>query len=257
MKLWLKVVLPAIIAFSLTGCFDTTEEIEIDKKGNGSLVVNMDMGKIFEMMKGFMSQEDLTKDSLDRAIDTTIFMKSYLDTATNVSPEQKAIFKDGVVHMNMDVKNSVFKLNMRYPFTSYDNLNKLYGYLQQGEGGIMDVLKAMPGKEGVVPKPSGDEKMAQMNAVYDMQVKDGLYTKTLNRQRYEELKSNPKVEEMKGMIGMMGDMNYTLVVKLPRAVKKVSNATATLSADKKTVTMKSNLVDVLDKPELLEIKIDY
>ena len=56
---------------------------------------------------------------------------------------------------------------------------------------------------------------------------------------------------------MMGDMQMNLKVNLPRAAKSVSNPRATLSPDKKTVTLLNDLTIALDSPQNLEITIQY
>jgi len=50
---------------------------------------------------------------------------------------------------------------------------------------------------------------------------------------------------------------YTTTITLPRPVKKVDNPLAKLSDDKKTVTIKFNLVDVFEKPEQFGYNIEY
>jgi hypothetical protein len=50
---------------------------------------------------------------------------------------------------------------------------------------------------------------------------------------------------------------YTTTLTLPRPVKKVDNAQAKLSDDKKTVTIKYNLIDVFDHPEQFGYNVEY
>jgi hypothetical protein len=53
------------------------------------------------------------------------------------------------------------------------------------------------------------------------------------------------------------EINYTTNITLPRPVKKVSNPTAKISDDKKTVSLKYNVIDALDHPEQFEYTIEY
>jgi len=50
---------------------------------------------------------------------------------------------------------------------------------------------------------------------------------------------------------------YTTTLSFPRPIKKVDNPLAKLSDDKKTVTIKYNLVDVFEKPEQFGYNIEY
>jgi hypothetical protein len=71
------------------------------------------------------------------------------------------------------------------------------------------------------------------------------YKRILNR-TLSENDEQPKIEEAKGMSSMMGEMNYTIALNLPRPVKKVSNAKAVISNDKKNVMLKSDLFAIFD-----------
>lgn len=255
----LKLLSVFILSICLVSCFDTVEEVEIKGDGSGTYKVNMDLSKAMEMMKGVMiNDSDLQKEGMDRPIDTTFNLQSILDTAQNISDHQKELFKDGNVHINMNMQSSVLKLDMKYPFTSFNNMNELYSMIQKGDGGLNQALKSMSKED--LPMDDGSDSpdnINQINSVYDIVLKDGSFSKTLNKERYDAFLRNEKTEQLKGMMSMMGDMNYTLIVKLPRAVKTVSNKLATLSPDKKTITLKSDLFSVFDNPQLMELKAIY
>jgi len=52
-------------------------------------------------------------------------------------------------------------------------------------------------------------------------------------------------------------MVSTVTVNLPRPAKSTGNPNAVLSADKKRVTLKLDLIEAMDKPELFNFKIAY
>jgi hypothetical protein len=53
------------------------------------------------------------------------------------------------------------------------------------------------------------------------------------------------------------EIPYTITLKLPRPVKKSDNPLAILSEDKKTVTIKYNLIEMMDHPQKFEYTIEY
>jgi phage anti-repressor protein len=239
------------------GCFDTTEELTLNENATGSYAIKMDMSSAVEMMKGFMPPEEMAKSGLDKPVDTVINFKLILDTAKNVSAEKKELLGNALVRMNIDMEKNTFKMGMDCPFTSLINLNKLYSFMQNGSS-MFDMLQALPGKEMPAPAPADSSASpASINSVYDVLVTNNSYSKKINPQRLQKFMSNPKVEELKNSMSMMGEMNFTTVIKLPRAAKLVSNATATLSADKKTITLKNSLTSVFEKPALMEMLINY
>jgi len=254
----LKYLIILAFSFCLVSCFDTVEEVEIKQNGTGTYKLNMDMSKAFEMMKGFMSDSDLQKEGMNKAMDTTINFDAILDSAQDLDAHKKELLKGGVMHVNMDMQKSVMKLDMKYPFTSFGNLNELYSMIQKGNGGLNEAFKSMQAQEGMGMENASDTSgLNQINSIFDVNFKDGAYSKTLNKDRYEAFIHDEKVEQIKGMMGMMGEMNYTLILKLPKPAKTVSNKLATLSADKKTITLKSDLFSAFDNPQLMELKATY
>lgn len=260
----IRTLLLFLLPLALMSCTDTREELEIKGDGSGTLVMKTDLGKMLEMLKGF-GENDLAKDGLDKPFDTTMLMKNYVDTAKNITPEQKELLHDGKVHLVMNVKESIGKIDMNFPFTSADKLQQLYANLNSSTGGLKNMFDGV-GKgmsKGQAPdgtqEQANDKGMPQIASVYDITVKNGLYSRKVNKQRYDEFVQSMKLDDLKQMGGMMGDikMDYTLSIKLPRAIKKISNSKAVLSADKKTLTLAADLMETFQHPELLALEVEY
>lgn len=254
----------AMLPFVFMSCMDTREEVEIKKDGSGTLVMKTDLGKLLEMMKGFASADDIQKEGLDKAFDTTMHMKDYIDTAKSVSAEQKALLRDGKVHLLLNMKENVGKLDMQFPFKSTEQLQQLYASLGNSGNSLkgmfdgMNKGKQLPmGGETSPGDSSSDKSMPQIASVYTIIASDGHYSRKVNKERYDNFKQAMKLDELKQMSGMLGPMNYTLVVKLSRPIKKISNGKAILSDDKKSATITTDLMETFEHPELLSLEIEY
>jgi hypothetical protein len=252
---WILVI---CAAFLFSSCLDTVEELTLRENGSGQVNVKMDMGGLLEMAKGMMAGEELSEMEKQRSVDTVIMMRTLTDTARNLSPETKALFKDAELRMKMDMQKNIFKIDMMYPFKNLQELNQLQTAIREG-GGVMNALKSMPGENLDAPSEDldGMDNLATPGNIYDIVVTPNRYSKTVNKAKLKSLMDNPKMEEAKGMMGMMGDMKASTVVNLPRPAKSVSNTAATLSADKKTVTLQYNIFDIFDAPEKAELNIEY
>ena len=250
-----------LLPLAFMSCTDTREELEIKKDGSGTLVMKTDLSKMLDMVKGF-GEKDLTKDGLDKPFDTTMLMKDYVDTAKNITQEQKELLHNGKVHVVMNVKESIGKIDMNFPFTSTDKLQQLYASLNSSTNGLKNLFqganKGMPGMDGT-DQQADDKSMPQIASVYDITVKEGLYSRKVNKQRYDAFAQSMKLDDLKQVGGMLGDMkmDYTLSIKLPRAIKRVSNSKATLSDDKKLVQLSADLMETFQHPELLSLEIEY
>ena len=251
----LKFILPLSLVFCLTGCLDIDENVEVKKDGSGQLSMDMDMSQMVEMLQQYVGKDELAKKGMDK-MDTTIYMKDIVDTLSSMSAEKKALLHPGSVHIQMNLDQKVFKTHMQFPFSSQDNLQKLYAAMSDGSLGTTQLFKGMAGGQDQGMGGASPD-INQFNGIYDFACKDGVMSKKLNQAKFKTLSEDPQLSQMK-QAGQMGiEILYTTTIKFPRPIKSVDNTLAKLSEDKKTVTIKYNLVDVFDKPEQFGYNIEY
>ncbi len=254
----IRFIFPVLFACSLAGCLDINETIDIKSNGSGELSMDMDMSQMVELLKTYMSKEDLDKKGMDK-MDTTIMLKDVLDSSTALGPDKKALLRPATVHIKLDIDGKVFKTHMIFPFSNQDNLQKLYATMSDGSLGNAQLLQNMlpSGQEGKVQQGGQSPDINQFNGVYDFTCKDGLISKKLNADKWKLLQENPIMAQAK-QAGQMGvEITYIVTVKLPRPVRKVDNLLAKISDDRKTVTIKYNLIQVFDHPEQFGYTIEY
>lgn len=263
---WLKIVLVSVLAFILASCYDINENIVINTNGSGTYVTKMDMGQFIDMMQTFAGDDELSKEGLDRPIDTTIQMKDIMDSAKDITPEQKELMKDGVMKIKMNMREKVFNIDMSYPYKNFNGLQMLMA--GQSGGGLTDAFKKIFGSklgddkaddksEGITDQAKDPGGMDQMANIFDVTVKDGLISKKVNADKYKALMSRPEMDQVKQMGSTGMEITYTTTMQLPRPAKKTDNPVVKLSDDKRTVTIKYNLVDLLDSPDKFSYTIEY
>ena len=234
---------------------DTHEELAIKKDGSGTLVIKSDLNKMLAMLRSMGARSDMEKEGLARTYDTIVLMKDYVDTARNVAPDQKELLREGKMHIVLNAKENVGKFDMTFPFRSGEKLQQLYTSLNNTSGGLKGLLGNI-GKPGPDTEDS-DKNMPQLTSVYDITVKDGQYKRTVNQERYEAFTQAIKLEQLTQLSSVMGAMEYTFQITLPRAIKSISNSKAILSSDKKTAILKNDLIETFQHPELLSVEIQY
>jgi hypothetical protein len=256
----LRYIFLTIVVVFFVSCYEVNEEIVINENGSGTYHTKMDMSALIDMMQTFAGEEELMKQGLDKSIDTTIYMRNVLDSAKDATPEQKELLKDGKMGLRMDIKEKIFKADLDFPFKNYDGLQMLMS--GAGSGGLANVFKNVFGKADEqkqqldAPKDPGSG-LDELNTVFDVTVKNGLISKILNQEKYKALKEKPELAQMKAMTGAGMEIMYTTTIKLPRPVKKVDNTNIKLSDDKKTVTIKYNLLDIFDNPEKFSYTLEF
>ena len=254
-----RVILSLFAIMCFVGCYEVNEEITINQDGTGTHNTKMDMGQMLEMIQSMAGEEELAKEGLDRVLDTTIFMKSILDSAKDITPAQKELLKDGKLNLQMNMKEKLFKAQVNIPFKGYNSLQSL----MSGEGNSMSGLSQL--FKGVFDK--GEQKPAldspkepgleDMNTIFDVVIKDGLISKKVNLEKHKALVERPDVAQLQQMASGGMEILYTTTIKLPRPAKKTENALVKLSDDKKTVTLKYNLLDLFDHPEKFSYRVEF
>src|SRR5688500_9073520 len=98
---FLKYALVFVCCLAL-GCYEVNEEITLNDDGSGVNNSKMDMSALIEMMQQFAGEEKMSEQGLDRAIDTTFSFGGLMDSAKDVTAEQKALLKDGKMRMQLN-----------------------------------------------------------------------------------------------------------------------------------------------------------
>ncbi len=261
----MKSVKLLILAFScicLTSCLEINEEVEIKENGSGKVSTTTDLSQLVDMMQAFGGDEFDKKK--DEKIDTTFDMRQFADTASNLTADQKALLRNGMIKLKMNIPEKVFNINMQFPFDNLEKYQQLTGLLNSSAGGIGNVLKSMMGdkekdKKEITDQPANvaTPDMTQLTSVFDFNVSNGLIKKKLNPEKYKKLMDDPQLQQLKQSSDMGIEMLYTTTYKLPRPVKKVDNPSAKLSDDKKTVTLRQNLLEIFTAPQKFEYTIEY
>jgi hypothetical protein len=259
MKKYFKYVLTVAISIFFVSCYEVNEDIEINADGTGTYVTKMDMGALIDMMQTYAGEEELQKEGLDKVVDTTVLFKSLLDSAKDATAEQKELMKDGKMKMQMNIKEKIFKLDLSFPYKDLKSLQQLMSGKAGGGTGMNAALKNVFGKkdgEQDAPTPKGPD-MSDFAAIYNVTIKKDLIEKKVNQAKYKEFMDRPEMAQMKQLTSSGMEILYTTTIKLPRAAKKTDNPLIKLSDDKKTVTMKYNLLELLENPDKFAYSIQY
>src|SRR5690242_19941189 len=104
-----RFVFVLLIAVLVNSCYEVNEEIVINQNGSGTYATHMDMSALIDMMQTLAGDEELSKDGLDRAVDTTINLKNMIDSAKDLTASQKELMQNGTMHMAMNLKEKIFK----------------------------------------------------------------------------------------------------------------------------------------------------
>jgi hypothetical protein len=255
-KIFLSVL---IISFLFIGCLETTEGLVINENGTGNYTVNIDMSGMFALMDMVKSEDSSVKSDIpeDRKnFDSTVYFKSFIDTATNLNAEEKALLRNAVAHIKMNEKEKIFNVKMTYPFAKINDVGKLIALNGSGKGSST-IQKIFKGKAGGQEGMDENQNMPDFNEMYQMTYKDGLLERKIKPEKFKEMEEQLKASAENGMDDMIATIKMNNVINLPRPAKSAVGEKVILSADKKTVTINCTMKDILTNPKAVEYRIMY
>lgn len=253
----LKILCIALITLSLSSCYEEFTNVEIKEDGSGSYINNMDMNQLIDMIKTFAGDEELSKQGLDKPLDTILQLKDFVDADSSMSEEKKQLLGNGTIQLKMNIAENIFKLTTSIPFSNAKQLKMLME--GAGNGAVAGLIKNTFGNKS--EQPSADTKqvpdMLDLNSIYDVTVQNGLISRKMNMERYNAMKQNPEITQLQ-QVGSAGlEIIYSTVIKLPVPVKKFDNKLMQVSDDKQTVGFRYNLLDIFNEPAKFDYTIEY
>lgn len=261
----MKKIIPVILlSFSvfLTGCLEITQELTVSKDGSGTLSSTTDMSQMMSMLIQ-MAGDKIGDQKFN--MDTTIQFKSLLDSIKDISPANKELLKDGLIHVVMKMDDNKYLANTSVPFKKVGDVEKINLAMQKEVNGkVLDkaMKEAMKENKGLgdssmMNNQQGTPQMSLPENYFTLSCKDGMISRMANKEKLKTLNDDETLNQMKQMSSMGAPLKTNLVINLPRPAKKVEGKNVKLSDDKKKLTIENELNDLFDDPSLYEFKVEY
>ncbi|HEY6954506.1 MAG TPA: hypothetical protein VI385_04645 [Flavisolibacter sp.] len=258
-KLLVFVSVTLLTAFVLTGCLDSQEDVNIKSDGSGVYKNSVDMSGLFDMLQMAAMMDTSANSQLkqlsDKNIDSTFSLGAFTDTSSSLSAEDKALLKDGTVHLAVNQQNKVLKIDMTYPFKKVEDLQKILELQKSGKGfNPLTHGGQAPSLPGL-GSDAGGEMGSPLEGIA-ITYKNGLIERKVDPAKLDAAKNSEAGSQLKNMGEALDGVTFSTVIHLPRPVKS-SSGKVSVSDDKKTVRMKYTLSDMMKDPKALEFKLEY
>jgi hypothetical protein len=208
----------ALFTLSFTACFDITEEITVEKNGNGQYATIIDASKLAEQMQLFAAF-DTTGEVIPR-------MKYSLDSTFSTTWDGYRSV-EGVSNVKVDTSTAyVYKLTM-----DFKDVKALNAALNKGK--TTDQQDAYTWEKGKLTRK-------------DMAMNMG------------DMKDAMNDEAQRDMVkGFLQDMKYKIVFNVPNNIKSSSNTASKISDSKRSVTLEMSMLDIVENKVKLGTEISY
>jgi len=251
----LYIAISVLFIFSLTSCVDLEEEYIFHADGSCNVVYIFDMSTAVSVLANLLPDSVKQSPQYGDTKDTTVnFYAALPDTVQRkMDTSQVSMAKNSDLVLLMNLKRNLMRASIRY---SADNVSELDYYLknlskmtsQQHLSTLMPVSKSLKKTEG--------SQFVLGQDYYDYEITPHKFYRTIDKAKFSRyIKTNETVFNLSK--AMLIDMPYRIMLTFPEPVTRIDNPKAVLSADKKTVTLQTNIEDAFKNPDMMNFKIEY
>jgi len=244
-----------LIALCFSSCVDIEEHYDFKADGSVKVVYGFDMSKAVSVLMNLMTDSVRETPQFAMVKDTTLNFYTALPDTTQLkmSTEEYKMAKSSDLNIKMDLNKNIMKVNISHVAK---NSNELEYYLEH-------ISKISLGNQvNNVAKTSKDikgfdaQQLVAGQDYYDYKVTPHKFYRIIDKDKFNAfLKKTSSTLSMAK--AMLIDMPYKLVLNFAKPVKKVTNPKAILSADRRTVTLKTDMNEVIKNPSLMNLEVDF
>jgi len=236
----------------LVGCFETTQDLTINKDGSGIFTNTTDLSNMIAFIKQMGGDEaDKMQDT-----DTTISLTGVADSIAGLTADQKRIVNKGTMKLTLNMQNEKLLVKLNFPFERLTDVELLKDVLPKLS---VSALKKLPGGDQMPAGTGGADSstIKTFDNFFDDTFSKKIISRTLNKAKYATAADNEFMKSIQQMSGMGSPVKVNYVINLPRPAKKVQGKSVKLSDDKKKVTVSVTSDDFFDDPSKFEYRIEY
>jgi hypothetical protein len=252
-KLYFPVIL--LLMFCLSSCVDIEEHYDFKADGSCSVVYDFDMSKAVSVLMNLMSDSVRSTPEFGMVKDTSLNFYSALPDTTlaKMSLDEISMAKASNLKINMNLNASLMKVSLNHESKTTADLQYYLEHISKisNVGGMNALTKNSKKSAGFDPQQliSGED-------YYIYEITAHKFYRVIDISKFTAfLKRTSTTFAMAK--AMLIETPYKLVLNFAKPVKKIDNPKAILSADRKRVTLVTNMDDVIKNPTSMNLKIDF
>ena len=255
----MKKIYPLALLFvlicCLTSCVDIEESYNFKADGSCSVVYGFDMGRAVSILKNLMSDSLQATPQFSMVKDTSLNFYSALPDSTQqkLTPDEVVMTKSSNLAVKMNLKESIMKVSINHVSK---NTADLQYYLDHISKLSMNDKLSNAAKNDAEPRNFDAQQLLAGEDYYVYEVTPHKFYRVIDKAKFNAfLKKTSSTLAMAK--AMLIDMPYKVVLNFAHPVKKINNSKAILSADRKHVTLITNMDEVMKDPTIMNLKIDF
>ncbi|WP_259069206.1 hypothetical protein HDF24_13430 [Mucilaginibacter sp. X4EP1] len=252
-KLYYLLLFFIVLCFS--SCVDIEEKYDFKADGSCNVVYGFDMSSAVSVLMNLMTDSIKSTPQFSIVKDTTLNFYSALPDSTQqkMTVEEADMAKSSNLSVKMNLPKNIMKIAINHHAKSPADLQY---YLQHLSKISMSSQLSGVTKTDKNPKGFDAQQLLAGEDYYLYEVTPHKFYRIIDKAKFNAfLKRTSSTFAMAK--AMLIDMPYKVVLNFAKPIKKVNNPKAILSADRKRVTLITNMDDVIKNPSVMNLKIDY
>lgn len=252
-KIYFPVIL--LLLFCLSSCMDIVERYDFKADGSCNVVYDFDMSKAVSVLMNLMSDSVRSTPEFGMVKDTSLNFYSALpdSTAAKMSADEVNMAKSSNLNINMDLQKSLMKVSLSH--TAKDAADLQY-YLEHiagitNSGSINAITKGSKRASGFDP-----QQLIAGEDYYNYEITPHKFYRIIDMTKFHAFIKKTQATFAMAK-AMLIETPYKLVLNFAKPVKKVGNPNAVLSADRRRVTIQTNMDELIKNPSAMNLKIEF
>lgn len=251
----IRLLLGFLVLLSFSSCVDIEEHYDFKADGSCNVVYGFDMSKAVSVLMNLMSDSVRETPQFALKKDTSLNFYSALPDSTQLkmSPDEINMAKGSMLNVKMDLQKNVMKVSINH---LAKNAADLQYYLQHISKISMSSNQLSAVSKSTKSSGFDAQELVAGQDYYSYDISPHKFYRIIDKVKFNAfLKKTQSTLAMAK--AMLIDMPYKVVLNFAKPVKKVSNSKAIVSADKKHVTLITNMDEVIKNPSVMNLKIDF
>ena len=251
----IRLLLGFLVLLSFSSCVDIEEHYDFKADGSCNVVYTFDMGKAVSVLMNLMSDSVRATPQFSIKKDTSLNFYSALPDSTQqkLTPDEVVMTKSSNLAVKMNLKESIMKVSINHVSK---NTADLQYYLDHISKLSMNDKLSNAAKNDAEPRNFDAQQLLAGEDYYVYEVTPHKFYRVIDKAKFNAfLKKTSSTLAMAK--AMLIDMPYKVVLNFAHPVKKINNSKAILSADRKHVTLITNMDEVMKDPTIMNLKIDF
>jgi hypothetical protein len=239
----------------LTSCVDIEEHYDFKADGSCNVVYGFDMSSAVSVLMNLMTDSVKETPQFSLVKDTTLNFYTALPDSTQqkMSLEEVNMAKSSNLAIKMNLKKSIMKVSIDH---YSKNAADLEYYLKHLSKISMSNQLNQVTKSNKQVKGFDAQQLLAGEDYYMYEITPHKFYRVIDKAKFNAfLKKTQSTFAMAK--AMLIDMPYKVILNFAKPIKKINNPKAIISADRKKVTLITNMDDVIKNPSLMNLKIDF